>query len=64
MFMMNIITWNCRGTGRKSFPGLVRDLRDKYDANFMILLVTHVSGIKAQEIIRRIGFDGSFVFEA
>lgn len=59
--MMNIITWNCKGTGRKS---LIRDLKIKYATSFIILLETHVNGRKAQSIIRKMGFDGYFVSEA
>lgn len=59
--MMNVIAWNCRGAGRKSFLGLIKDLRIKYEASFVILLESHVSGRRAQDIIKRMGFDGHFV---
>lgn len=39
--MMNIIAWNCRGVGSKSFPGLIRDLKVKYEASLMFLFETH-----------------------
>lgn len=64
LFMMNIIIWNCRGVGRKSFPDLIRDLKIKYDTCFIILLETHVSGCRVEEIIKKMGFDNSFVSEA
>lgn len=62
--MMNIITWNCRGVGRKSFPGLVKDLRMKYDDCLFILLETHVSGNRGQAIINRVGFSGLIISDA
>lgn len=61
---MNIISWNCRGTGSKSFPGLVRDLKSKYNSQFVILLETHSSGTRNQAIIKKMGFDGQFVVDA
>lgn len=64
VFMMNAITWNCRGVGSKSFPGLIRDSKVKYEASLFFLLETHISGDRRNEIIRRMGFDGMFVSEA
>ncbi|RYQ93893.1 hypothetical protein Ahy_B09g100109 [Arachis hypogaea] len=62
--MMNIICWNCRGAGGKSFHSLIRDMRKEYDAHFIILLETHVSGMKGKKIRDKMGFDGSFIVEA
>ncbi|RYR02631.1 hypothetical protein Ahy_B06g081431 isoform A [Arachis hypogaea] len=61
---MNIICWNCRGAGGKSFHSLIRDMQKEYDANFIILLETHVSGMKGKKIRDKMGFDGSFIVEA
>ncbi|RYR24559.1 hypothetical protein Ahy_B02g058063 [Arachis hypogaea] len=61
---MNIICWNCRGAGGKSFHSLIRDMRKEYDAHFIILLETHVSGMKGKKIRDKMGFDGSFIVEA
>ncbi|RYQ93205.1 hypothetical protein Ahy_B09g099480 [Arachis hypogaea] len=51
---MNIVSWNCRSAGDRTFPSLICDIRREYDANFLILLETHISGTK----------DSSFVVEA
>ncbi|RYR72069.1 hypothetical protein Ahy_A02g006258 [Arachis hypogaea] len=61
---MNIISWNCRGAGSKAFPSIIRDLRQEYDANFFILLETHVSGPRGKQIRDKMGFDKSFVVDA
>ncbi|XP_025608011.1 uncharacterized protein [Arachis hypogaea] len=61
---MNIISWNCRGVGSKAFPSIIRDLRKEYEASFLFLLETHVSGSRGKQIRDRLGFDSSFVVEA
>ncbi|XP_052112461.1 uncharacterized protein LOC127744218 [Arachis duranensis] len=61
---MNIISWNCRGVGSKTFPSLIRDLRHEYSANLFFLLETHVNGIRGNQIRHKIGFDQSFVVDA
>ncbi|KAL1330769.1 uncharacterized protein LOC107627531 [Arachis ipaensis] len=61
---MNIISWNCRGAGGKTFPTLIRDIRREYNANFIILLETHISGSRGAAVRDKIGFDSSFIVEA
>ncbi|KAL4327888.1 hypothetical protein AHAS_Ahas13G0145100 [Arachis hypogaea] len=61
--MINIISWNCRGAGGRTFPALIRDIRREYDANFLILLETHISGTKGEYVRNKIRLDSSFVVE-
>lgn len=61
---MNIICWNCRGTGNKGFVGLIMDLMKEYDVSLIILLETHAPGNRAESIARRVGLDGLIVQEA
>ncbi|XP_020997411.1 uncharacterized protein LOC107486813 [Arachis duranensis] len=61
---MNFIIWNCRGVGGKGFPTLIRDLRREFEANFIILLETHVNGDRGNKIREKMGFDGVFVEES
>ncbi|RYQ86948.1 hypothetical protein Ahy_B10g106555 [Arachis hypogaea] len=61
---MTIISWNYRGAGGKTFPTLIRDIRREYNANFIILLETHVSRLRGAAIHERIGFDNSFILES
>ncbi|RYR43670.1 hypothetical protein Ahy_A08g040067 [Arachis hypogaea] len=56
--------WNCRGAGSKAFPSIIRDLRQEYEANFIFLLETHVSGSRGKQIREKMGFDKSFVVDA
>ncbi|MED6179917.1 hypothetical protein PIB30_005375 [Stylosanthes scabra] len=58
------VGWNCRGVGNKTFPTLIKDIQREYDANFFILIETHVSGDRGKKIHDRIGFDRSFIEEA
>lgn len=61
---MNFMAWNCRGTAAKGFSGLLKDLRREYSASMMFLLETHSSGLKCQNLVKKIGFSGHFVVEA
>lgn len=61
---MNIITWNCKGVSRKSFPGLIRVLKSKYETQFIILMETHINGERNHGIVRRMGFDSFCISEA
>ncbi|KAF7837882.1 ribonuclease H [Senna tora] len=53
-----------RGTGSKTFPGLVRDIKHRHDVDFLALVETKQSGDKATEIVKKLGFDGSEQEEA
>ena len=60
---MNSILWNCRGAGGKGFLALIRDLSDRYHANFLLLFETHISGRKAQVLIKKINFDDMLMID-
>lgn len=62
--MMNVIPWNYRGARKSCFPGLIRDLKYKYNTCIIILMETHISGTRCQEIIKKMGFNGSYVSNA
>ncbi|XP_072066946.1 uncharacterized protein [Arachis hypogaea] len=64
LLMMNIISWNYRGAGSKTFPSIIRDLRQQYGANLFFLLETHISGTQGKQIRDKMGFDKSFVVDA
>ncbi|RYQ90369.1 hypothetical protein Ahy_B09g096486 [Arachis hypogaea] len=61
---MYIISWNCGKAGSKSFHSLIQDMCKEYSASFIILLKTHVSGVKGKNIRDKIGLNGSFIVEA
>lgn len=61
---MNVTSWNCQGSTSKGFSGLMKDMMKKNNSNFVILLETHISGVKTKSVIRKTGLKGSFVEEA
>lgn len=63
-FLMNIISWNCRGAASRVFPGRVRDLIRGMDIHVLFLLETRVSGLKADRAISRLGFNRWIHIEA
>ncbi|KAK7266988.1 hypothetical protein RIF29_19650 [Crotalaria pallida] len=63
-FLMNILSWNCIGTGNKGFANLVKDIRRINSVNLVFLYETHANSEQAKNVIRRIGLDGYFVVDA
>lgn len=61
---MNFLTWNCRGTGAKSFPNMIRDIRREYEVSLIFLLETHASGANAQRQAKKTGLSGSFILDS
>ncbi|MED6171535.1 hypothetical protein PIB30_041598 [Stylosanthes scabra] len=45
-----------QGVGSKGFPTLIRDLSVRYQAHFICLFETHISGKKAELIAKKFGF--------
>lgn len=62
--MMNIITWNCTGTGSKAFPLLLRDLAMDSFSSFVILVETRDNKEKVIKIIACSNFDASYRIES
>ncbi|KAF7802812.1 putative ribonuclease H protein At1g65750 family [Senna tora] len=53
-----------RGAAAKSFPGLVKDIFNKYKVDILALYETRVSGDKASRIIKRCGIHNFIRIEA
>ena len=60
MMKVNMLVWNCRGTGKQHFARSVNDLPHKHHFSILVLLETRVSGVKADKIASKFGFDGAF----
>lgn len=54
---MNLIIWNCRGAASKTFPGRIRDLIGKNHIHILAIVETRVSGVGANKVIRKLGFN-------
>jgi hypothetical protein len=61
---MNCLVWNCRGAGGRFFPSLIRDYIKIYHIDFIAILETRISGIKAEKVIKKIGMDKCAKVEA
>lgn len=64
LFMLNIVSWNCRGAGARSFPSLVRDSKMNYNIHVLIILEPRISGERADKVISKLGFNNNFRVEA
>ena len=53
---MRILVWNCREAGNEDFLGVIRDLISVHDPVILVLVETRISGDRADEVSRRIGF--------
>ena len=51
-----ILCWNARGCASEGFSAICSNLRQTYHPQIVILLETWVSGLKAEHIIRKLGF--------
>ena len=56
---MNCVAWNCRGSGSKSLPGLIKDLSCHHSIDIFVILEPRVSGDRALKRIIKIGFKAS-----
>ncbi|XP_028755343.1 uncharacterized protein LOC114714742 [Neltuma alba] len=61
---MNLLFWNCRGTGSKVLPGLIRELKKKYKIELCALFETKSSGDKAKQISKKLGFQHCEIVDA
>ena len=64
MIEPNILVWNCRGAAKRSLPSFIKDLRSKHGFSILVLLEARVSGEKADNVVKRLNFDGIFRVEA
>ena len=60
---MNYMIWNSRGTGSKSFPSLVRELKTHHKLDFLAIVETRSDMENSARRIRSLGFN-NFTFTA
>ncbi|XP_061340964.1 uncharacterized protein LOC133287385 [Gastrolobium bilobum] len=61
---MNLMTWNCRGAGKKQFKSTFRRFRKKYRVGVAAILEPRVSGDIALKIIRGLEYPSYIISEA
>ncbi|KAJ1394588.1 Endonuclease/exonuclease/phosphatase superfamily [Sesbania bispinosa] len=59
-----ILCWNVRGAGNRSFPALIRDLYLKFRFDFLAVLKPRLSGERANQVIRKLKFPNSHIIPA
>ena len=61
--IMNILIWNCRGAMKPTFKKTVMDLVEWHQPVIFVITETRIDGPRADEIIRRLPFDGAYSTE-
>ena len=56
---MNIICWNCRGALSPCFRNTLDSQISKYNPSIVIVMETHIGGLRAKDITDRLPFDGA-----
>lgn len=59
-----IIFWNTQGAGNEKFLRNIKELIHSYDPILVVLMETRISGITADNIIRKMGLLGNARVEA
>ncbi|KAK9988211.1 hypothetical protein SO802_028450 [Lithocarpus litseifolius] len=57
--MMNAMIWNCRGALKHSFKSHVQDLVADHDPKILVIMETHLGGVRAKEISDTLPFQGA-----
>jgi len=61
--IMNILIWNCRGAMKPTFRKTVLDLVEWHQPVILVITETRIDGSRADDIIRRLPFDGAYSTE-
>ena len=61
--IMNVLVWNCRGAMKLLFRKTVMDLVDWHNPIVKVIMETRLSGVRADEIIETLPFDGAVVID-
>ncbi|KAI9122178.1 hypothetical protein K1719_006867 [Acacia pycnantha] len=62
--MMKFLVWNCRGAASRGVASVIRDSRQRYKLDMVVLLEPRISGNNASKVIKRWGFKHSIRKEA
>ncbi|KAK9111682.1 hypothetical protein Scep_019201 [Stephania cephalantha] len=59
-----ILVWNCKGVAGNSFLKHLKSIFSIHQIKIMVLMETRTSGLQAETIIKKIGFNRSHRIEA
>lgn len=62
--IMNILIWNCRGALKPQFRKTVIDFLDWHQPFLMVITETKLSGVRANEVIEMLPFDGAVMVDS
>lgn len=62
--VLMILVWNARGAAGKAFSLALKELCRTWKPEIVVLVETRCSGVKAQDVIRRLGFQNRILEEA
>ena len=60
MHQVNILVWNVCGAGSSAFLNNMSEFRRLHNPPIIALLETHINGTRADEVCRKLGFQGCF----
>ncbi|CAL1378455.1 unnamed protein product [Linum trigynum] len=62
--MIKVFVWNRRGVGSNRFLRVYKEYRRKYRPSIVILVEPKISGTRAEDVIKELGFDQNLVLDA
>ena len=57
--IMNVLIWNCRGALKPNFQDHIRDLCHSHNPAILVVMETHIGGMRAREISDRLPFENA-----
>ena len=61
--IMNILIWYCKGLMKPTFKKIILDLVEWHKPAIFVITQTRIYGNRADDIIRRLPFDGAYSTE-
>lgn len=60
----SILAWNVQGAGSKEFLSTLKELIRRYSPKISLWMETRITGTTADEVCKKVGFDGVLPVEA
>ena len=57
--IMNVLIWNCRGALKPNFQDHIRELFCIHKPTILVVMETHIGGVRAREITDRLPFENA-----